>query len=33
MNLIAYVAYWAVVYLLVRRANRKPAPQAAGRTA
>ncbi|HEY1998766.1 FTR1 family iron permease [Paraburkholderia sp.] len=33
MNLIAYVAYWAVVYLLVRRANRRPAQQAAGRAA
>jgi high-affinity iron transporter len=33
MNLIAYAVYWAVVYLLVRRANRKPAQQAAGRAA
>jgi high-affinity iron transporter len=34
MNLIAYAVYWAVVYLLVRRANRKPASQqAAGRAA
>lgn len=33
MNLIAYVAYWAVIYLLMRRANRKPARQAAGRVA
>ncbi|NKJ45350.1 FTR1 family iron permease, partial [Burkholderia sp. SG-MS1] len=33
MNLLAYAVYWAVVYLLVRRANRKPAQQTAGRTA
>jgi high-affinity iron transporter len=33
MNLIAYAVYWAVVYLLVRRANRKPVQQAAGRAA
>ncbi|MDI7048082.1 hypothetical protein QMN58_31770, partial [Escherichia coli] len=33
MNLIAYAVYWLVVYLLVRRANRKPAQQAAGRAA
>jgi high-affinity iron transporter len=36
MNLIAYAVYWAVVYLLVRRANRKngkPAQQTAGRAA
>jgi high-affinity iron transporter len=25
--------YWAVVYLLLRRANRKPAQQTAGRAA
>jgi high-affinity iron transporter len=33
MNLLAYAVYWAVVYLLLRRANRKPARQAAGRAA
>ena len=33
MNLIAYAVYWGVVYLLVRRANRRPAQQAAGRAA
>jgi len=33
MNLIAYGVYWAVVYLLVRRASRKPSQQAAGRAA
>jgi high-affinity iron transporter len=33
MNLLAYAVYWAVVYLLVRRANRKPMQQAAGRAA
>ena len=33
MNLIAYALYWGVVYLLVRRANRLPAQQAAGRAA
>jgi high-affinity iron transporter len=33
MNLLAYAVYWGAVYLLVRRANRKPAPQAAGRAA
>ncbi|WP_118185762.1 FTR1 family iron permease [Paraburkholderia phosphatilytica] len=32
MNLIAYAAYWAVVWLLVRRASRQPA-QAARRAA
>ncbi|AJY13546.1 FTR1 family iron permease [Burkholderia dolosa] len=31
-NLIAYVAYWAVVWLLMKRANRRPAV-AAGRAA
>jgi high-affinity iron transporter len=33
MNLIAYAAYWAVVYLLMRRASRQPAQQTAGRAA
>ena len=33
MNLIAYALYWGIVYLLVRRANRQPAQQAAGRVA
>jgi high-affinity iron transporter len=33
MNLLAYAAYWGVVYLLVRRAKRRPAQQAAGRAA
>ena len=33
MNLIAYAVYWGAVYLLVRRANRRPAQQAAGRAA
>ena len=33
MNLIAYAVYWGVVCLLVRRANRRPAQQAAGRAA
>jgi high-affinity iron transporter len=33
MNLIAYAVYWGVVYLLVRRASRRPAQQATGRAA
>jgi high-affinity iron transporter len=33
MNLIAYAVYWAVVWLLMRRVNRRPAQQTAGRTA
>ncbi|HVE06959.1 MAG TPA: FTR1 family protein [Paraburkholderia sp.] len=33
MNLIAYAVYWAVVYLLMRRVNRRPAQQTAGRAA
>jgi high-affinity iron transporter len=33
MNLIAYAVYWAVVLLLMRRVNRRPAQQTAGRTA
>ncbi|GAB2879094.1 FTR1 family protein [Paraburkholderia jirisanensis] len=33
MNLIAYAVYWAVVLLLMRRVNRRPAPQTAGRAA
>ncbi|MGF6410324.1 hypothetical protein OKW37_001994 [Paraburkholderia sp. MM5482-R2] len=33
MNLLAYAVYWAVVYLLVRRASRKPAQQTVGRAA
>ncbi|MBN3790907.1 FTR1 family protein [Burkholderia sp. Ac-20353] len=32
MNLVAYAAYWAVVWLLMKRASRRPAA-AAGRTA
>jgi high-affinity iron transporter len=32
-NLIAYAVYWGVVYLLVRRANRRPVQRAAGRAA
>ncbi|MGF6759230.1 FTR1 family iron permease [Paraburkholderia sp. GAS42] len=33
MNLVAYALYWAVVWLLVRRASRGPAQRTAGRTA
>jgi high-affinity iron transporter len=33
MNLIAYAVYWAVVYLLMRRAQRPLAQRQAGRTA
>ncbi|MBV8627553.1 MAG: FTR1 family iron permease, partial [Paraburkholderia sp.] len=33
MNLVAYAVYWAIVYGLVRRANRRPAQQASGRAA
>ena len=33
MNLIAYAAYWAVVYLLMRRAQRPLAQRQAGRAA
>ncbi|WP_153100807.1 FTR1 family iron permease [Paraburkholderia hayleyella] len=33
MNLLAYALYWGVVYLLVRRANRRPVQQATGRAA
>ncbi|WP_133649310.1 FTR1 family iron permease [Paraburkholderia flava] len=31
MNVLAYALYWAVVYLLVRRASRGPAQRTAGR--
>lgn len=30
-NLVAYVAYWAIVYLLLKRAARRPAATAGGR--
>ena len=33
MNLVAYALYWAVVWLLVRRASRGPAQRTAGRAA